>query len=132
MEFLPYLGAFASYFGIGALATAVFVFIYTRVTPHDEFGLIKEKNEAAAVALGGALLGFVIAVSGVIKNAVSLQDLAIWAVVALVVQLLAFGLVRVMFPKIVRRVSDNEMAAAIFVAAVSISAGLLNAASMTY
>jgi hypothetical protein len=33
---------------------------YTRVTPHDEFKLIRDNDPAAAIALGLSLLGFVL------------------------------------------------------------------------
>jgi putative membrane protein len=45
------------------LATAVamvmaFFVIYTRLTPFDEVKLIREGNQAAAMSLGGTLIGF--------------------------------------------------------------------------
>ncbi len=42
--------------GFGLLV--LFLLVYTRVTPHREFRLIREGNVAAALSLGGAVLGF--------------------------------------------------------------------------
>ena len=57
---LSFLGlpAFLSYFGSAMLLLLLFGFIYTRLTAHDEFELIRHGKSAAAVALGGSLLAF--------------------------------------------------------------------------
>ena len=125
---------FVVYFAIALLFLVVFKFIYALFTPHDEWKLIKEEqNTAAAIGLGGAVLGFAIAISGVITNSLDYIDFATWAVVALVAQSLAFLIVRFVFmPKIVKRIENNEISAGIILASVNISVGLLNAACMTY
>ena len=131
-EFFADLFNFAAYFASGIIATTVFIFVYSFITPYKEIALIKEKNQAAAIAFAGSLLGFVIAISSLIENAVNLIDFAMWSVVAILVQLLAYGGVRLLFPLIADRIRNNETPAAIWLAACSIGAGLLNAASMTY
>lgn len=126
--------SFAIYF-FGALAALViFKFVYSLVTPQDEWKLIKEnKNTAAAIGLGGSTLGFAIALSGAITNSVSLIDFVTWAFIALVAQTLAFAIVRFVFmPGIVLRIKNGELSAGIILGAVSVSVGLLNAACMTY
>lgn len=112
----------------------VFKFIYTIITPHDEWKLIKqEKNSAAAISLGGALVGYSIAIASAASNSVGVIDFVMWSVVALLAQIAGFFMVRIfMMPKIVSRIENNEVPAAIVLAAVSISVGLLNAACMTY
>ncbi|MCJ8313351.1 MAG: DUF350 domain-containing protein [Saccharospirillaceae bacterium] len=126
--------SFAAYFSISLVLMVLFKIIYTMITPHDEWKLIKEnKNTAAALGLGGAVIGFAIAISGTITNSISILDFVIWSVVALVAQTLAFLIVRFVFmPKIVSRIENDEVSAGIMLAAVSISVGLLNAACMTY
>lgn len=128
------LANFAAYFGLSVVFLILFKAIYSKVTPHDEWTLIKEQqNTAASVALGGAVVGFAIAVSGVVKNSVSLVDFGMWAIVALVAQLVAFAIVRFIFmPKIVSRIENDEVSAGVIVASVSIAIGCLNAACMTY
>ena len=125
---------FAIYFAIALVFLVIFKFIYALFTPHDEWKLIKEQqNTAAAIGLGGAVLGFAIAISGVITNSLDYLDFAIWAVVALIAQSLAFLIVRFLFmPKIVKRIENNEVSAGVILASVNISVGLLNAACMTY
>ena len=125
---------FGAYFGSSLVFLVVFKFAYTFVTPNDELKLIKEdKNTAAAIGLGGAVIGFSIALSGAASNSVSLVDFVTWGAIALVAQLLAFALVRFFFlPLIVERIKSNEVSAGAILGATSIAVGLLNAACMTY
>ncbi|MBI6909866.1 MULTISPECIES: DUF350 domain-containing protein [Pseudomonas] len=114
-----------------AVLFGLFQFIYTRVTPHKEFELIRANNVAAAVALGGAIIGFAIPASNVIAYSINLLDFAVWAVIAAVVQLLAFLLTSLVLKGTSERIKNGELAAGIYVAAVAISVGMLNAACMT-
>ncbi|MCW8091315.1 DUF350 domain-containing protein [Alteromonas sp. ASW11-130] len=128
------LDNFALYFAVSILFLFVFKIIYAFVTPHDEWKLVKEeKNVAAAIGFGGALVGFALALSGAAANSVSIIDFAIWGVIAILAQSLAFALLRFSFmPKIAQRINDNEVSAGTMLAAMSIAVGLLNAACMTY
>ncbi|WP_415906022.1 DUF350 domain-containing protein [Neptuniibacter sp. QD72_48] len=123
---------FTIYFGLSLVALLLFKVIYTFLTPYDDWALVKEKNMAAACALSGATVGFTIALASAISNSVSLIDFAVWAVVALVAQLIAYLVVRLFMPKITQRIQDGETPAGIVLGAVSIAIGILNAASMTY
>ena len=131
-DFVPDLLNFLAYFGSGLLATAIFLTVYILITPYNEITLIKEKNAAAAIAFSGSLLGFSLAITGLIKHAVSLADFYAWAGVAILVQLLAYFAVRIVFPKISQRITQGEVPAGIWLAASSVAAGMLNAASMSY
>ncbi len=115
----------------GSVLFVLFQFIYTRITPHKEFKLIRAGNVSAAVALGGAIIGFAIPASNVIAYSISLLDFAVWAIIAAVVQLLAFLLTSLVLKGTSERIRNGELAAGIYVAAVAISVGMLNAACMT-
>ena len=125
---------FGIYFGLSILFLVVFKLVYTLVTPHDEWQLIKEeKSTAVAIGFGGAIVGFAIALASAASNSVSLVDFAVWGGIALIAQLLAFALLRFGFmPKLVERMEQNEISAGIILGAVNIAIGLLNAASMSY
>jgi putative membrane protein len=130
-KFVVDLLSFLTYFVSGAIATGLYTVIYTAITPHKEFELIKAQNQAAAVALAGSLLGFMIALTRLIEQAVALGAFALWALVAIVVQLLAYGLVRLTFPQLSERIANGELPAATWLAGASITAGLLNAACLS-
>jgi len=123
--------AFVFYILGAAAVFALFAFIYTRVTPHREFVLIREGNSAAAIALGGALIGFALPVASVIAHSVSILDFLLWAVIAAVVQLTTFFVVNLVLKGLPERIQRGEVSAAVFAAAVAIGMGLLNAACMT-
>ncbi|NVZ21037.1 DUF350 domain-containing protein [Pseudomonas costantinii] len=122
---------FVTYLLGAAVLFGLFQFIYTRITPHKEFELIRSGNVAAAVALGGAIIGFAIPASNVIAYSISILDFVVWAVIAAVVQLLAFLLTSLVLKGTSERIKNGELAAGIYVAAVAISVGMLNAACMT-
>jgi putative membrane protein len=130
---LSFLGlpAFLSYFGSAMLLLLLFGFIYTRLTAHDEFELIRHGKSAAAIALGGSLLAFALPLCSAIVHSVSLVDFLIWGVIALVIQIITFFAVRVFLSNLSQRISNNELSAGIFVALTSLSVGAINAACMT-
>jgi len=125
------LPAFLTYFGVAIVLLLLFAFIYTRLTAHDEFALIRQGKSAAAVALGGSLLAFVLPLSSAIIHSVSLVDFVIWGLIALVIQIATFFAVRIFLPNLSQRISNNEMAAGLFVALASVAVGAINAACMT-
>lgn len=125
------LVGFALYMLGAILLLALFKFAYTRITPHNEYALIRKGNVAAAIALSGAILGFALPASNIIAHAVSLVDFLVWAFIAAAVQLAAFFVVGRVLSGLSARIEQGDLAAAIYVAAVSISIGLLNAACMT-
>ncbi|MDN3220030.1 DUF350 domain-containing protein [Pseudomonas nunensis] len=122
---------FVSYIIGAAVLFALFQFIYTRITPHKEFELIRSGNVAAAIALGGAIIGFAIPASNVIAYSINILDFVVWAVIAAFVQLLAFLMTTLVLKGTSERIRNGEIAAGIYVAAVAISVGMLNAACMT-
>ena len=80
-----------------------------------------------------AVVGFAIALASAASNSISLIDFAVWGVVALFAQCLAFAIVRFIFlPKVVERIKDNEVSAGVILAGTSVAVGLLNAACMSY
>ncbi|EKN45232.1 MULTISPECIES: DUF350 domain-containing protein [Pseudomonas] len=122
---------FVMYILVAAILFALFQFIYSRITPHKEFALIRENNSAAALALGGSLIGFALPASNIITYSISILDVIVWVVIAAVVQLAAFGVTSVVLKGLSTRIAKGETAAAIYSASVAISVGLLNAACMT-
>jgi putative membrane protein len=126
------LPAFLAYFAAALVLVGLYLAVYLTATPHREIALIRANNVAAATALGASLVGYALPLAVAIYNAQSLLDCIIWGLVALVVQILIYWLVRMLLPDLSRRIADGEMAAAILLAAASLAGGLVDAASMTY
>ncbi|MCU1720414.1 MULTISPECIES: DUF350 domain-containing protein [unclassified Pseudomonas] len=122
---------FVLYIVVAVALFALFQFLYTRITPHKEFELIRENNPAAAIALGGSLIGFALPASNIISYSVSVVDFVVWVLIAAVVQLLAFVGTGLVLKGLAARIARGELAAAIYAASVAISVGFLNSACMT-
>ncbi len=131
-HFLATLPNFLAYFATAIALLAAFVAIYLYVTPYDEIALIRANNTAAAILLSGAVLGFALPIANVIAHSDTLLDLAVWGVVAGIVQLLAWGAARVALPQLQEVIAAGRVAPATLVAALSLTVGFINAACMTY
>jgi putative membrane protein len=123
---------FCTYFVSAIGFVIVFCLIYCKITPYDEFKLIRGGNTAAAISFGGALIGFILPLYSAITHSVGLIDMLIWAVIAMLVQIAVFGMARVVLKDLVSEIENNHTAAATLLAFCSISIGILNAACMTY
>lgn len=78
MTSLATLPGFITHFLAGLVLLGGAVFVHVRVTPHDEEGLIRAGNAAAAVALGGTILGFALPLASAIAHSANLLDAAVW------------------------------------------------------
>jgi putative membrane protein len=124
--------AFAIAFAAALAFTFAFKFLYQLVTPHRERELIGAGNPAAAITLGGAVLGYVIPLATALTQTHSLPEFAAWAALAGVIQIVVFlGVRRLMFRDLSARIERGEVAAALYLLTLSLAVGLLNAASMT-
>ena len=121
---------FILYFLLSAAMLIAFIAIYVRVTPYREVDLIKQGNTAAAASLSGAIIGFALPLAHAVAQAVNLVDMLLWGVLALIVQLVSYLVVRGLIPGVVRGIPEGEVAHGVILAAVSIAAGILNAACM--
>ena len=122
---------FFAHMGTAIGLTLFYIIVYVWVTPHAEITLIRENNMAAALAIGGSLLGFCLPLASAIANSVYLADVVVWGVIALLVQIALFYIVRLPIPKISERIEKGEMASGLWLGGASLAGGVLNAASMT-
>lgn len=123
---------FVAYFGLALLFAAAFTAIYSRITPHHEFALIRAGNMAAVPALLGALLGFALPMRAAMGGAASLVDFGLWSLIAAAVQIGAYFVARMAMPDLSERISRGEMAAGSWLGGAAVVVGVLNAAAMTY
>ena len=77
-------------------------------------------------------MGFVLPLASAIVHSVSLLDMAVWGLIALIIQLLAYLIARLLLPNLARDIPAGQIASGVFLAALSLAIGLLNAACMTY
>ncbi|KQP31235.1 hypothetical protein ASF49_11755 [Methylobacterium sp. Leaf104] len=126
------LGPFLAYLAVALGLVAVYLAVYLQATGHREIALIRRNNLAAAIALGGSLVGYTLPLAVSIHNAQSILDCIVWGLVALIVQVTVYLATRLLLPDLSRRIEAGETAAATLLAASSLAAGILDAAAMTY
>ena len=131
MTSLANLPNFLLYFGASVGLFAAFLTAYTFVLPLHEWALIRQGNTAVALTLGGAMLGFAMPLAMAVVRSDGLADMAVWGVVALLLQLLCFGALRLLRQDASTALARGDMAEAILVAAGSVALGMLNAACLT-
>jgi len=131
-DFAPNAVAFLVAFLVAGAFTIAFKLLYQSVTPHKESVLIREGNSAAAIVLGGALLGYVLPLASALANTETLLEFCAWAALAGVIQVVTFTLVRLTVMKdLTARVERGEIAPALYLLSISLVVGVLNAACMT-
>ena len=131
-HFLGSLPNFLAYFGIALTLLALFLLVYVTATPYKELTLIRNGNTAAAISLAGTMLGFALPIANVIAHSDTLLDLVMWGLVAGVVQLLAYFVARLALPHLTEDIPAGRIAPATFLATLSLTVGIINAACMTY
>jgi putative membrane protein len=105
--------------------------LYMLITPYEDIKLVREGNQAAAVALGGAFLGLAIPLAGTLAGSVTTLDILLWGILTVLVQLVCFKVVDLVLRGLPKRIAAGEMAAAIFLAFVKVSAGAIVATAVT-
>lgn len=123
-------------FLITAVAVVIlFLYLYAKVTPYDDYKLIFEENNlAASIGFGGAILGLSIPLYSALISSISYVDFLIWAMVAMLLQLAFAYAVTKRKGKFSfeQKIQDNNVSIGVLMAFLSISIGLLNAGSMSY
>lgn len=124
------LPIFMLHLGSATLAWAVALALYVWITPHREFALIREGNLAAAISFGGAAIGLALPLAFCLAASVNVWDVLIWGSVTLILQLIAFRAVDLLIGNLSKRIEENEVAAATFLAMTKIALATLNAAAV--
>lgn len=134
----PEVQAFATGFPITLLHAGVTVAmlfaaaaVYIMLTPHKEITLIRAGNAAAALSLGGVLVGLAIPLAVSLKASTTLVELAIWGVSTVAVQLLIFRLVDLILHGLPKRIQDGEISAATMLVGAKLATALILGAAVS-
>ena len=90
LQSLSGVPAFLIYLLVGAALLTAYIVIYTAITKHDEFALIRQNAPGAAIALGLSTIGFALPLTSAISHSANVIDCAIWGVIALSVQIAVY------------------------------------------
>ena len=116
---------------LAATLLIAFFIIYTRVTPYNEVLLIRQGNHAAALSLGGALLGFSATIASSLMHTADYQQFFAWAFGAMVVQLLVYLVTTRLLRMSKDQIESNNSAFGGLLGAISLSIGAINAACIS-
>jgi putative membrane protein len=105
----------------------VFFVAYVRVTPFDEVLLIRQGNRAAALSLGGTLVGFSVTIASSLMHTVDYYQFAGWAFGAMVVQVLVFAVTTHLLKMSKDQIEADNRAFGGLLGAISLSIGIVNA-----
>ncbi len=128
---LSAVASYAVYLIASAILMGVFVFLYTKITPFDEIALIHAGNGAAALSLGGALVGFSLTLGSSIIHNASLVSVVLWAIGAMVVQVLVYAVASRLLHTVRTEIEAGNAAMGGFLGAMSLAAGVVNAACLS-
>ncbi|GGP25598.1 DUF350 domain-containing protein [Silvimonas amylolytica] len=109
----------------------VFTFVYVKITPIDEFALIRRGVVAAALSLGGALVGFGLTLASAITRYDQYTVVFAWAISAMVIQLLTYAVVTRLLPQMNEALQNNNVAMGALMGSTSLTVGILNAACLS-
>lgn len=124
---------FAAYILVALALAGAFIVVYMKVTPYNEIELVQKGNMAAALSMGGAFLGFCAPLASTVAHSISILDVVIWALVALVVQILVHFVCRFLIPGMVRLIEQEaNTAVGALSGALALGIGVLNGACLTY
>jgi putative membrane protein len=133
----PEIQAFATGFpltlahaGVTVVLLIAAAALYILLTPHKEITLIREGNVAAAVSLGGVLVGLAVPLAVSLRASTTVIDLALWGVATVLVQLLIFRLVDLVLHGLPKRIQDGEMAAAALLVGAKLATALILGAAV--
>ena len=104
--------------------------IYALMSPHREIQEIRDGNAAAAVSYGGVLLGLAVPLAFSLTASTSIEELGLWGVAIVAVQLLLFRVVDFVLKGLPQRVQEGEVPAAVVLVSAKMACALLLAAAV--
>lgn len=133
----PEVQAFATGFPVTLLHASVTLVmlvlgtaLYALMTPHKEITLIREGNSAAALSLGGVMVGLAIPLSVSLMASTSVVEILIWGAATIAVQLLVFRGTDMVLKGLPERIQEGEISAAALLVGAKLATALVLAAAV--
>ena len=107
---------------------AIFVvalFVYIKLTPHDEFKLTTEGNMAAAVHLSALILALSLPLAACLIHKVSIADVVVWGTLSCALQLFLFRMTDLIFRGMPDLIERGVVAPTLVLAAFKIAGSII-------
>ncbi|UUZ50170.1 DUF350 domain-containing protein [Massilia sp. B-10] len=124
---MPAILNYLLHLSTAAVLVMAFFVIYTRITPYNEVELIRQGNQAAALSLGGTLIGFSLTIASALLHTPDYAQFLGWVGGAMLVQVLVFHVATRLLKMSQDQIEANNAAFGGLLGALSISIGLVNA-----
>jgi putative membrane protein len=126
-QYLLYL----KFFAVGLVMMVTYISAYLKITPISELSLIRQGNSACALSLIGTMIGYSITLISSMLHSASMLDFVIWGIGAAVIQVVVYFITTLLIPKANQELKNNNVAVGILFFGLSVSIGILNAASLS-
>jgi putative membrane protein len=130
-DFVNIVVNYALHLVAAGLLLFVFFLIYTWAMPFKEITLIRQGNVAAALTLGGALIGFSMTMASGLVHTDALGSFVGWSAAAAVIQLLTYVFVSRLLHMSKQQIEGNNIAFGVLMASISISVGAVSAGGLS-
>lgn len=107
------------------------VLLYIWITPWNEMALIRAGNTAAAISLGGAIIGLAVPLAFAMAASVSVYEILIWGPVTLLLQIIAFRVADLLLRDLPARIESGELGAATLLVSIKLAVAAVNAAAVS-
>ena len=84
------IALYLGYFVVSITILVSATWIYTKLTAYDDLDLIANGNTAAAIVLGGFIIGVSLPISSTVFHSINIIDMIIWSLVAVIAQMLIY------------------------------------------
>lgn len=120
-----------AHLGVTLALLAAGATLYVLLTPWKEIALVRQGNTAAALALGGVLVGLAAPLAVSLSVSTSIKDILVWGVATVVLQLLVFRLVDMILHGLAQRIRDGQIAAAVVLVGAKLATAMILAAALS-
>jgi len=109
---------------------AIGAVLHGLLSPHREVQEVREGNSAAAVSLGGVIVGIAIPLAASLNASTSTVEVAVWGAAIVALQLLLFWIVDMALTGLPQRTREGEVAPAVLLVAAKLAVSIIVAAAV--
>ena len=118
------------HFSVTLLIFCIGVFLYIKITPFDDFKLIRDENTAVAISLAGSIIGLSIPLAFTMANSIIVWEILIWGFISIIIQLVAYRISDLLLKDLPNRISSGDIGAAIILVSIKLACAIINAAAI--